>query len=99
MLSVADARNMIVVAINPLPARPVVLADALDTVLAADIESSINLPLWDNSAMDGYAVRSTDIAGANENSPIHLRVLATVAAGTAATTPLEPQSCIRIFTG
>jgi len=61
------------------------------------IASPINLPLWDNSAVDGYAVHSSDVADANENSPIHLRVTATVPAGTAAGVRLEPQDVRRGF--
>ncbi len=99
MLSVADARNLIVGAIHPRPTQSVPVTVALDAVLAADIVSPLSLPMWDNSAMDGYAVRSSDIVGATENNPIHLRVLASIPAGAAATTSLEPQTCIRIFTG
>ncbi len=99
MLSVTDARSLIVGAVQPLAPCPLSLAEALDAALAVDVESPLNLPLWDNSAMDGYAVRSADIAGATENNPIHLRVLTTIAAGAAATAPLEAQGCVRIFTG
>ncbi len=99
MLSVNEARAMILSATRPLPARAVPLSAALDCVAAADVVSPRNLPAWDNSAMDGYAVRSADVGGATENSPIHLRVAGEVAAGTAATTPVGPHTCIRIFTG
>ena len=99
MLSVHEARAMILAATRPLPARAVPLGAALDGVAAADVVSPRNLPAWDNSAMDGYAVRSADVAGATENSPIHLRVAGEVAAGKAATTPVGPQTCVRIFTG
>ncbi len=99
MLSVTEARTVIVAAAQPLPSRMMPTGAALDCVAAADIVSPLSLPAWDNSAMDGYAVRSADVAGASENSPIHLRVMATLAAGTAAATPVEAQSCVRIFTG
>jgi molybdopterin molybdotransferase len=49
--------------------------------------------------MDGYALRAVDVAVATENNPVHLRVAGTIAAGAAAATPVEPQSCVRIFTG
>ena len=99
MLGVVEAREIILSAVRKRPAKAVPLMEALDCVLARDIASPINLPLWDNSAVDGYAVHSFDVADANENSPIHLRVAATVPAGTAAGAHLEPQTCARIFTG
>jgi molybdopterin molybdotransferase len=99
MLSVVEARESILLAAQTRPPRAVSLTEALDCVLAQNVASSINLPLWDNSAVDGYAVHSSDVADANENGPIHLRVVATVPAGTAAGARLEPQTCARIFTG
>jgi molybdopterin molybdotransferase len=71
----------------------------LDCALAQDVTASIDLPAWDNSAVDGYAVRTADVAGANENNPIHLRVIGEIPAGVAAAVPLEPQTCVRILTG
>ena len=59
----ASAATDILSQIAALPSQDVQLPDALDRVLAADVVSPVNLPHWDNSAMDGYAVRSTDIAG------------------------------------
>jgi molybdopterin molybdotransferase len=99
MLTVAQAGEIILAAVSPRPSRPAPLAEALDCVLAQDITTPIDLPTWDNSAVDGYAVRSSDVAGANENNPIHLRVIAKVPAGTAPSIHLEPQTCVRIFTG
>src|SRR5580704_14058158 len=99
MLPVVEAREIILSSVRTRPARVVSLMEALDCALAQDVASPINLPLWDNSAVDGYAVHSSDVADANENSPIHLRVAATVPAGTAAGVRLEPQTCARIFTG
>jgi molybdopterin molybdotransferase len=64
MHSPADAARAILAAVRPLPADSVPLADALDLVLANDIASPIDLPPWDNSAMDGYAARSADLIGA-----------------------------------
>lgn len=99
MLSVTEAKEIILSSVAPLAPRPVAVGEALDCVLAADIVAPINLPQWDNSAVDGYAVRSCDLAGATENSPIHLRVAESVPAGRAPTKPLEPLRCARIFTG
>ncbi|MCB0963945.1 MAG: molybdopterin molybdenumtransferase MoeA, partial [Acidimicrobiales bacterium] len=57
------------------------------------------VPPWDNSAMDGYAVRADDVAGAGPDAPVRLRVVDTVAAGAAATTPVGPGEAVRIMTG
>ncbi len=57
------------------PALRVPLDNALDAVLAEDIESPIHIPPWGNSAMDGYAVRSEDVRGATSSSPRRLRVI------------------------
>lgn len=97
--NVSEAKQQILSAAQPLPARRESLSAALGCVLATDVVPTLNLPLWDNSAMDGYAVRAADVDSANENNPIHLRVAAVIAAGAAATAPLEPQTCVRIFTG
>ncbi|MEI6083403.1 MAG: gephyrin-like molybdotransferase Glp [Verrucomicrobiota bacterium] len=97
--NVNDAKQQILNVVHPLPARRESLSTALGCVLATDVVSPLNLPLWDNSAMDGYAVRAADVNSAGENNPIHLRVAGEIPAGTAAATPVEPQSCVRIFTG
>jgi molybdopterin molybdotransferase len=99
MLSVSEAKQTILAAVNPLPARPLPLAEALGCILAEDLVSPLSLPAWDNSAVDGYAVRSSDIALATGNNPMHLRVIAEVPAGAASSTTLEPLTCARIFTG
>lgn len=99
MLSVTEARKTILSGVQPAPPRALPLADALDCVLAEDVASPMNLPAWDNSAVDGYAVRGSDIENAGENNPIHLRVLGELPAGIAPSQALEPHACIRIFTG
>jgi molybdopterin molybdotransferase len=99
MLTVAEAKEIILSAVRPRPARATPLAETIHGVLAQDVTSPIDLPLWDNSAVDGYAARASDLAAANENSPIHLRVTAQAPAGTATDVTVEPQTCVRIFTG
>jgi molybdopterin molybdotransferase len=68
-------------------------------VLAEDVYSPIEHPPWDNSSMDGYAVRSIDVATATGPTPVGLPVLETVRAGQRPTQPLAAQSAIRIMTG
>jgi molybdopterin molybdotransferase len=72
----------------------VALADALDRVLAEPVVSRIDVPGWDNSAMDGYAVRSADLAGERPR----LRVVQRIAAGSAGDL-LQTGTAARIFTG
>jgi molybdopterin molybdotransferase len=99
MLTVSEAGEIILSAVTPRAPRDLPLAKAEECVLAADVITPMNLPLWDNSAVDGYALRCADVAGANENNPIHLRVAGEIPAGKAPGPALEPQTCVRIFTG
>jgi molybdopterin molybdotransferase len=75
------------------------LLDALDCVLAEDIISAIDLPRFDNSAMDGYAVRIPDVASASPGRPVVLPVSADLPAGVGRVTTLAPASAARIMTG
>ena len=85
-------------------ARPVVRTETVPTlyaegrVLARDVVSPINVPGWDNSQMDGYAVRSADLSGASAEHPVRLPVSARIPAGSRGG-PLAAGSCARIFTG
>ena len=63
MLTVAEASARILADIRPLPAERCPLLDSVGQVLAAPAVARYTLPHWDNSAMDGYAVRSADLAG------------------------------------
>jgi len=71
----------------------------LGQVLAEDISSTINIPPLNNSAMDGYAIRSADTRGASRQSPRFLRVIGTVTAGTISKSEVKPGTAIRIMTG
>jgi molybdopterin molybdotransferase len=68
-------------------------------VLAEDIYATFDIPPLDNSAMDGYAVRSADTAGASPQSPRLLRVIGTVMAGSISGREVVPGTAIRIMTG
>src|SRR5258707_10079953 len=85
-------------AIRPLPPRQLGLADALGAVLAADVTAQWPLPSFNNSAMDGYAVRAADVVGATDEAPVILPVGGEVAAGDTAQYDLVPGTCIRIMT-
>jgi molybdopterin molybdotransferase len=75
------------------------LLDALGSVLAEDVAAPVDLPPWDNSAMDGFAVRAADVRGASAESPRVLRVVDDVAAGHFASRAVGPGEAIRIMTG
>ncbi|MDA8439253.1 MAG: molybdopterin molybdenumtransferase MoeA, partial [Propionibacterium sp.] len=74
--------------------------DGADThVLAEDVRAPSALPRWDNSAMDGYAVRASDVSGASAQAPVALRVLADLPAGSEARPTVLPGTAARIMTG
>ncbi|MGQ0764338.1 MAG: molybdopterin molybdotransferase MoeA [Gemmatimonadota bacterium] len=99
MLAVAEAVRRVTAGIEPLAVEIAPLADAVGFVLASDAVAPYTLPHWDNSAMDGYAVRGGDISGATESTPVTLRVLETVAAGAFASQKVASGQAIRIMTG
>jgi molybdopterin molybdotransferase len=99
MISVEEAFQHIIGHFRPLPAERVPLNEALDRVLVDELSSPENVPAFDNSAMDGYAVRRADVLEAREDNPIALRVLADLAAGYTAKVKVEPGTAIRIMTG
>jgi len=81
MISADEALKLVLDNVTPLGIERTPVLDALGRVLAEDIRSPRDIPGFDNSAMDGYAVRAADIARAGASNPIRLRVLNTVAAG------------------
>jgi molybdopterin molybdotransferase len=99
MLSVEEALQKILAEVNVLEAETIPILEALGQVLTEDIVSDINVPPLDNSAMDGFAVRSEDTSGASEKTPITLRVIGTVLAGGISKNEAVPGTAIRIMTG
>lgn len=89
----------ILAATRPLPPLEVALLEALHGVLAEPVTAPVDLPPFDNSAMDGYAVFSSDVAGASETSPVSLSVIGDIAAGDQGTHAIRPGLCARIMTG
>ncbi|MFC1873587.1 gephyrin-like molybdotransferase Glp, partial [Chloroflexota bacterium] len=75
------------------------ILDCLGQVIAEDIDSSINIPPLDNSAMDGYAIQTDDSQGATPQSPRMLKVIDTVPAGSISSHKVTPGTAIRIMTG
>ncbi len=100
MLPVAKAAAKIL-DLTPLPTEVerVSLEAALGRVLAQAIPSPLDFPHWDNSAMDGYAVRYADVQGARAEQPQALTVVETIPAGRSPTRPVGPGQAARILTG
>jgi molybdopterin molybdotransferase len=100
LLSVEEALAEVLRAIPfPLTPEQVVVTAARGRVLAGPLVAAIDLPPWDNSAMDGYAVRAADVAGAMEDAPVRLAVHGEVAAGHAPDVAVSPGVAVRIATG
>ena len=70
MHSLEQARAAMLAGLEPMAAESVLLAQAAGRVLAADVAAVVNLPRFDNSAMDGYAVIASDVSSAAEASPV-----------------------------
>ena len=99
MISVRDALERVLDGLPRLGNEQVALTHARARVLAADIAAPRDVPPFRNSAMDGYAVRSADVATAAPARTVRLRVLETVAAGSVAGAPVREGTAIRIMTG
>jgi len=99
MSSVREAIDLVLAGVGVLAQEEVALRDALERVLAEDVDSPITVPAHTNSAMDGFAVRSADVRGAAQHAPRRLRVLEEVRAGALPTRSLGPGEATRVFTG
>lgn len=101
LLSLEDARERMLEGVEALPWEEVAIPDALGRVLAEPISSRLTLPPWDNSAMDGFAVLASDVANANDEVPVTLRVIGEAAAGRdpRAAPTVESGTAVRILTG
>jgi molybdopterin molybdotransferase len=84
----------------PKPQRErVSLANAHRRILAESISAKIDLPAFDNSAMDGYALRSSDVVHASKDRPVGLKLLGRIEAGKNFSDAVAPGMCVRVFTG
>ena len=99
LLSVDEARERILSQFQPVKTETVSLAESLQRVLAEDIRAANDLPLFDNSSMDGFAVRAVDVLDAASGSERSLRVVADIPAGSSPTVSLAPGEAARIMTG
>ncbi|MFI6639346.1 gephyrin-like molybdotransferase Glp [Streptomyces sp. NPDC050504] len=97
--SVDEHLDDILAAVKPLEPIELQLPDAQGCVLVEDVTVGVSLPPFDNSSMDGYAVRTADVAGATEEFPAVLTVIGDVAAGSGELPTVGPGQAARIMTG
>ena len=99
MISVEDARERILGFFSQLGTEERAISDALGQVLTEDIVGKFDVPPWDNSAMDGYALQAPDIEDAHPDAPVTLDVIGSIAAGDVPTQSVRQGAAIRIMTG
>ncbi|MDB9393149.1 gephyrin-like molybdotransferase Glp [Microcystis aeruginosa] len=100
MYSVKEAESIILTQIQPRQeTEKVSLEAAFGRILAEDISSDLDFPYWDNSAMDGYAVRYEDVKDTNPENPVTLKIIAEIPAGKVPEKIIQPGETARIFTG
>ena len=99
MLSVEEAREKILSVFNKLEEISVNLENSLGYVISKDVVSKINVPPWDNSAMDGYAVLQKDVKKASNDNIVYLNVIEEIAAGNMPKKSISIGQASRIMTG
>lgn len=103
MLPVSQAETIILDLVQPLSGHRdrevVTLLTALDRILATPVVSKLDFPHWDNSAMDGYAVRYADVLHSSEAQPVTLTVVEEIPAGRVPQQAIKPGQAARILTG
>jgi molybdopterin molybdotransferase len=97
--TVEEHRADVLAACRPAGTERVAIDVAHGRTLRADIRAAVDIPVFDNSAMDGFAVRFADVASASEAQPVTLRVIADLPAGTDLDPELAPGEAARIMTG
>ena len=99
LLSVEEARTRILSQFQPVETETISLTESANRILSVDIAAADDLPLFDNSSMDGFALRAADSRSAASASRVTLRVVADIPAGFAPTISLAPGEAARIMTG
>lgn len=98
-ISVEEALSRVLARVESLGEECVPLFETYGRVLSRDVVSDIDVSPFDNSAMDGFAVRSTDLEPASPESPVTLSMVGEIGAGAAYERVLEPGQALRIMTG
>jgi molybdopterin molybdotransferase len=99
MLEFEEALARVLAAVPATTSEYVSLSGSARRVLAEQVRSPIDLPVFDNSAMDGYGLRAADVASAKPDSPARLRLAGRIAAGEVFTGKVTAGTCVRLFTG
>jgi molybdopterin molybdotransferase len=99
VITVREHLERVLAQVGPGPEVRLPLEEAFGLVLAQDVRSPVDLPRFDNSAMDGYAVRAEDVAAADPEEPLLLPVLGDIPAGAGEPRRLRPGTAWRIMTG
>ncbi len=99
MITVDEALDKILSHIHPLGLEKVSILDSLGRVIGEDIQARRDIPPFDNSAMDGYAVRSEDVREASQDRPLRLEVIEDLPAGSISTKKVQKGKATRIMTG
>src|ERR1041384_7680499 len=99
MLELEQAQQHVLSLVQPLASEDIPLPSAFGRILAENIVASQDLPPFDNSAMDGYAVHAEELTQASIARPVGLLLVGQVAAGERFAGELGPGQCLRVFTG
>jgi molybdopterin molybdotransferase len=99
MRSLDEHLNAILDVVDPLPPYEQPLLEALGLPICTDVTADIDLPSFDNSAMDGYAVRYEDVKTASQETPVQLPVVGESAAGQTKAYALSARQAVKIMTG
>ena len=99
MISLEEATERILASIIPQPIESLPLFEAAGRYCAESLPSTIDLPRFDNSAMDGYAVRCDDLKSATLSAPVLLKLIGGIGAGETFAGTVLPGTCLRLFTG
>ncbi|WP_159613325.1 gephyrin-like molybdotransferase Glp [Glutamicibacter sp. JC586] len=99
-ISVEEHSARLLCLVRQLPPATLKIGPALlGAVLASDVHAQHPLPLWDNSAMDGFAVRSADTTTASDSAPVSLEVIGEIPAGSSRDPEIAKGQCVKIMTG
>ncbi len=99
LITIDEARARVLAEAKPLPAEKLSLTEVLGRALAETIVAPHAVPPFDNSGMDGYAVRTIDLLGASGEHPVRLRVVETIPAGHMPAREVRAGEAARIMTG
>src|SRR5947207_2727940 len=99
MLELEQARQRIFDSLSTLPSELALVSKAAGRIVAEPVIAPVDLPLFDNSAMDGFGVQAADLVAASREKPVTLHLLGEIPAGHSFSFQLKAGTCVRVFTG